>query len=75
MARTFKDVPFKIRLERGWVYFTYKTTVGGVSYRERGYGPNGVRCAKRLAGKRRRQGREDIRALRELDHTTVWCSG
>jgi hypothetical protein len=74
MARTFKDAPLKVRIERGWVYYTKTTTVGGTSYRERGYGPKGVRFAKRLAGKRRRQGRSDIKALRELDLTTVWCS-
>lgn len=75
MARTFKDAPLSVRINRGQVWFVERTTVGGTSWRERGYGPKGVRCAKRLAGKRRRQRHPSIRAVRELDFTTLWtCS-
>lgn len=74
MARTYKDAPLKVRLERGEVYFVGRGTVGATSYKERGYGRRGLKTAKRLAGKRRRQGRSDIRSVRELDFTSVWSS-
>lgn len=75
MARTYKDAPLKVRLERGEVYFVGRTTVGATSYKERGFGRHGLKVAKRLAGKRRRQQHPSIRAVREIDFTTVWtCS-
>jgi hypothetical protein len=74
VARTFKDAPLKVRLERGEVYFVGRTTVGATSYKERGFGRRGLKTAKRLAGKRRRQNCTNVKALRELDFTTVWCS-